>query len=157
MKPRSTLGRDVVHMGGKESACLRCCGNLKGESRCTWEGKIEMSLKLIGTGIIDWLNFSQDTDKWLAFLNTVMNLQNVDMFWQEEDVSFRGHSRVNAKCFGSYFSILLSGPDVSPMYKCWSLSATISLLLTVRIYYFVDFNKIYGGNSEGKFEWLMIM
>jgi hypothetical protein len=67
-------------MGGKESACLRCCGNLKGESRCTWEGKIEMSLKLIGTGIIDWLNFSQDTDKWLAFLNTVMNLQNVDMF-----------------------------------------------------------------------------
>jgi len=52
---------------------------------------------------------------------------------------------------------VLSEHDVITVCWCWSPSATKFLLLTLRICALVDFNKIYGGSSEGKFKWLMIM
>jgi hypothetical protein len=36
---------------------------------------IKMDLKELGWQIVDWIYLAQDTDKWRAFLNRVMNLR----------------------------------------------------------------------------------
>jgi hypothetical protein len=46
----------------------------QGRPRRRWENNIEMKLREIGLGGMDWIRESQDRDKWRALVNTVMNL-----------------------------------------------------------------------------------
>jgi hypothetical protein len=40
-----------------------------------WEDNIEMDLREIGFGDVDWIHLAQDRDRWWALVNTVMNLR----------------------------------------------------------------------------------
>jgi hypothetical protein len=51
------------------------------------EGKrplgVQMVIREIGWGGMDWINLAQDRDQWMALVNTVMNLRvpkNVEIF-----------------------------------------------------------------------------
>jgi hypothetical protein len=46
-----------------------------GRPRRRWEDNIEMYLREIGFGDVDWIHWAQDSDRWLALVNTVMNLR----------------------------------------------------------------------------------
>jgi hypothetical protein len=37
-------------------------------------GNIEIDLKEIGWGGMDWIDLGQDRDQWRALVNTIMNL-----------------------------------------------------------------------------------
>jgi hypothetical protein len=43
--------------------------------RCRWEDNIKMDLQEVECGGMDWLGLAQDTDRWRALVNAVMNLQ----------------------------------------------------------------------------------
>jgi hypothetical protein len=45
-----------------------------GRPRHRWEDNIEMDLKEVGWGGMDWIGVSQDRDRFGAVMNTVMNL-----------------------------------------------------------------------------------
>jgi hypothetical protein len=47
---------------------------LLGRPRRRWEDGIRMDLREIGWGCVEWIQFAQDRDRWLALVNTVMNL-----------------------------------------------------------------------------------
>ena len=59
-----------------------------GRPRRRWEDNIKMDLQEVGGGCEDWMEFSQDRDRWRALVNTVMNLRVPKM---------RGISRLAAK------------------------------------------------------------
>jgi hypothetical protein len=40
-----------------------------------WVANIKMDLREIGWGGMDWIDLSQDRDRWRALVNTVMNLR----------------------------------------------------------------------------------
>ena len=40
-----------------------------------WEDNIEMDLQEVGCGGMDWIELAQDTDRWRALVNAVMNLR----------------------------------------------------------------------------------
>jgi hypothetical protein len=40
-----------------------------------WEKNIEIDLREIGWGGMDWINVAQDRDQWRALVNTVTNLR----------------------------------------------------------------------------------
>jgi hypothetical protein len=42
--------------------------------RRKWEDNIKMDLRGIGMGGMDWIDLSQDRDRWRARLNTVLSL-----------------------------------------------------------------------------------
>jgi hypothetical protein len=46
-----------------------------GRPRRRWEDNIEMDLREIGFGHVDWIHWAQDRDRWRALVNTVMNLR----------------------------------------------------------------------------------
>jgi hypothetical protein len=46
-----------------------------GIPRRKWEDNIKMDLREIGFGDVDWIDLSQDGDRWRALVNTVMNLR----------------------------------------------------------------------------------
>jgi hypothetical protein len=46
-----------------------------GRPRRRWEDNIEMDLREIGFGDVDWINLARDRDTCRAFVNTVMNLR----------------------------------------------------------------------------------
>jgi hypothetical protein len=55
-------------------------GNIEGKRqpgrpRRRWEDKIKMDLRERGVGGMDWINLTQDMEKWRALVNTVMNLR----------------------------------------------------------------------------------
>jgi hypothetical protein len=39
-----------------------------------WEDGIRMDVREIGWGSLEWIQLAQDTDRWWALVNTVMNL-----------------------------------------------------------------------------------
>jgi len=43
--------------------------------RRRWEENIKMDLQEVGCGGMDWIELAQETDRWRALLNAVMNLQ----------------------------------------------------------------------------------
>jgi hypothetical protein len=49
-----------------------------GRPRRRWEDGITMDLREIGWGSVDWIQLVQDRDRWLALVNTVMNLRVLD-------------------------------------------------------------------------------
>jgi hypothetical protein len=46
-----------------------------GRPRRRWEDNIKMDLREIVFGDVDWIHLAQDRDRWLAVVNTVMNLR----------------------------------------------------------------------------------
>jgi hypothetical protein len=55
-----------------------------GRSRCRWVDNIEMDLRVIELGDVDWIDLAQDRKQWRALVNTVMSLQapyNVGKFF----------------------------------------------------------------------------
>jgi ribosome biogenesis protein Nip4 len=46
-----------------------------GRPRHRWEDNIEMDLREIGFGDVDWIHLAQVRDKWLVLINKMMNLQ----------------------------------------------------------------------------------
>jgi len=46
-----------------------------GRFRRKWEDNIKMDLQEVGCGGVDWIDLAQDRDRWLAFVNAVMNLR----------------------------------------------------------------------------------
>jgi len=45
-----------------------------GEPKQRWEDIITIYLKEIGSNSLNWINLPQDTDKWHALVNTLINL-----------------------------------------------------------------------------------
>jgi hypothetical protein len=46
-----------------------------GRPRLRWEDNIKMDLQKVGCGGVDWIELSQDRDRWQALVNGVMNLR----------------------------------------------------------------------------------
>jgi hypothetical protein len=46
-----------------------------GRPRRRWVDNIKMDVLEIGWGGVDWIDLAQDTDKWRALVNAVMNLR----------------------------------------------------------------------------------
>jgi hypothetical protein len=46
-----------------------------GRPRHRWEDNIKMDHREIGFGDVDWIHLAQDSDRWRAFVNTVMSLR----------------------------------------------------------------------------------
>ena len=46
-----------------------------GRPRRRWEDNIKMDLQEVGCGCMDWIELSQDRDRWRAIVNAVMNLR----------------------------------------------------------------------------------
>ena len=64
-------------MGERRGAYRALMGKLEvrrppGRPRGRWEDNIKMDRRDVGWGI-DWINLAQDSDKWLALVNAVMN------------------------------------------------------------------------------------
>jgi hypothetical protein len=47
---------------------------LLGRSRRRWEDNVEIDLREIGCGGMEWIHLAQDRDQWKAFVNKVINL-----------------------------------------------------------------------------------
>jgi hypothetical protein len=46
-----------------------------GRPRCRWVDNIKMELLEIDWSGVDWIGLAQDSDKWRALVNAVMNLR----------------------------------------------------------------------------------
>jgi hypothetical protein len=46
---------------------------LLGMQRHMWVDNIEINLREIGWGVMDWIDLAQDRDQWRVLLNMVMN------------------------------------------------------------------------------------
>ena len=46
-----------------------------GRPRRRWENNIKMDLQELGCGGMDWIELAQDSDRWRALVNAVMNLR----------------------------------------------------------------------------------
>ena len=46
-----------------------------GRPRRRWEDNIQTDLEEVGCGSMDWIELAQDSDRWRALANEVMNLR----------------------------------------------------------------------------------
>ena len=46
-----------------------------GRPRLRWEDNIKMDLQEVGNGGMDWIDLSQNRDRWRKFVNAVMNIR----------------------------------------------------------------------------------
>ena len=46
---------------------------LLGRARRRWEDNIKMALQEVECGFMDWIELTQDRDRWRALVNSVMN------------------------------------------------------------------------------------
>ena len=44
-----------------------------GKPRHRWEDNIQMDLREVGCGCVDWMELAQDRDRWRALVSAVMN------------------------------------------------------------------------------------
>jgi hypothetical protein len=70
----------VARMGAKRGAYRILVGRPEGRRplgrrRCRWEDTIKMDLQDVGWVGMDWIELSQDRDRWQAPVNAVMNLR----------------------------------------------------------------------------------
>ena len=45
-----------------------------GRHRRRWDDDIKIDLQVVGCGGMDWIELAQDSNRWRALLNPVMNL-----------------------------------------------------------------------------------
>jgi hypothetical protein len=74
------MGGACITYGGQERAYRILVGKPEGKRslgrpRPRWEDNIKMDLLEVGCGGMDWTDLAQDTDKWRALVNAVMNLR----------------------------------------------------------------------------------
>jgi hypothetical protein len=50
-------------------------GRPLGRPRRRWEDNIQMDLREVGWGGVDWIDLAQDRERWRALVYTVMNLR----------------------------------------------------------------------------------
>ena len=55
-------------------------GNLRerdhlGDPRCRWKDNIKMDIQEVRCEGMDWIDLAQDTQRWRALVNAVMNLR----------------------------------------------------------------------------------
>jgi hypothetical protein len=66
----------VARIGGRKMHIGFWWGNPKGKGTIdVGEDNIEMDLRVIGWGDMDWIDLAQDKDQWRALVNTAMNLE----------------------------------------------------------------------------------
>jgi hypothetical protein len=70
----------VAHLVAVRGAYIILVGRPEGKRplgrpRRRWEDNIKVYLGEIGFGDVDWIHLAQNTDKWRALVNTVMNLR----------------------------------------------------------------------------------
>jgi hypothetical protein len=69
----------VARMGDKRNAYKILVGSPEGRglgrSRRRCEDYIKMCLTEIGSGVVDWIHWAQDRDRWRVLVNTIMNLR----------------------------------------------------------------------------------
>ena len=46
-----------------------------GRPRSRWEDNIKMDLQEVGCGGMEWMELTQDSDRWWAIVNVVMNFR----------------------------------------------------------------------------------
>jgi hypothetical protein len=46
-----------------------------GRPKCKWVDNIQIDLREIGLGGVDWIDLAQDRNHWRTLVNTIMNLQ----------------------------------------------------------------------------------
>jgi uncharacterized protein YebE (UPF0316 family) len=46
-----------------------------GKPRRRWEDDVKMDLREVGYGGMDWIDLSQDWDRWRILVNGIMNLR----------------------------------------------------------------------------------
>jgi len=46
-----------------------------GRPKRRWEKNNKLDLQEVGCGVMDWIELAQDTDRWRALVNVVMNLR----------------------------------------------------------------------------------
>jgi hypothetical protein len=76
---RMRLARHVARMEAKRNACRILVGKPEGKRplvrpRHRWVDNIEMDLREIGWGGMDWIDLAQVRDQWRALENRVVNL-----------------------------------------------------------------------------------
>jgi hypothetical protein len=67
-------------MGERRGTCRVLVRKLEGRRplerpRRRWEGNVKMDLRKVRQGCMDWIDLALDSDRWMAFVNVVMNLQ----------------------------------------------------------------------------------
>jgi hypothetical protein len=70
----------VVRMGEGRGVHRVLMGKLEGKRplgrpRRRWEDNIKMDLQEVGRGCGDWMELSQDRDRWRALVSAVMNFR----------------------------------------------------------------------------------
>jgi len=68
----------VARMGKKRDAYRTLVGEPEGRSllgrpRCRWEDNIKVDLQEVGWGDMNWIDMTQDSGRWRAAVNAVMN------------------------------------------------------------------------------------
>jgi hypothetical protein len=71
----------VARKGEGRGVCRFLVGKPEGKRplgriSCRWEDNIKMDLQEVGCGSMDWIELAQDTDRWWALVNVVMNIQS---------------------------------------------------------------------------------
>ena len=46
-----------------------------GRSRRRWEDNIKMDVQVVGCRGVDWIELSQDRDRWRALVNAIMSIR----------------------------------------------------------------------------------
>jgi len=72
--------RNVACMGECRSVYRLLVGKPEGRKplgrlRRRWEDNIKINLQEVGCGGMDWIELAQDSDRWRALVNAVMNLR----------------------------------------------------------------------------------
>ena len=68
----------VARMGERRGVYRALVGKPEGKRplrrpKCRCEDNIKMDLQDVGCGGVDWIELAQDTDRWWALANAVMN------------------------------------------------------------------------------------
>ena len=65
----------VARMGERRDVYRVLVGRPLGRHRHRWDDNINMDLREVGCGGIDWFELAQDRDRWRTFANAVMKLR----------------------------------------------------------------------------------
>jgi hypothetical protein len=80
MSRRVKWAEHIARMGDKKNTYKILVGKPEGKSplgrpRRRWVNGVNIDLREIGWGGMDWIDLAQDRDQRRAFVNTVMNLR----------------------------------------------------------------------------------